>query len=611
MNPEAPLMPHETVSYPDLIKTAADLARNAHEGQSRKSGEPYFKHCEETALIIYKEWGLTDPVLIAAAYTHDVVEDTTVTLSELSQLLGPEVAFIVEGVSEFKSAQSRAGSPITDEEKKDNKKKTLKKVLSGSYIDIRVALTKLADRLHNMRSLDFMSEDKQKAKAEETLRVHAKLAESYGMWKVKTELEDLSFRFSEMEEYEKVKDEIVSDPRNSEMFIGNVQSTLEALLNENRMNAALDVRKGGYYELYKKRKRLALEGEATMDSFKNIDDVISFRVIMKNYADCFQFFNTIRDYFDSNIDYDKVDLYIGSNKRENGYSAIHLVVNTPLGPFEIALATEEDEDFNNNGILSVLKKGNDTESYKLKLVFTPAGDVVFLPKSATGIDFAYALNPQMGAQAIGLLVDGKRMPVSTNAQNASVVEVLVSEELRRAPSPEFLNYCLPKTAEIIASQLRMKERDSMIDKGKQITEKVLEPWGIFSITDLKKQLNEIISYFGCRTVDDFHYKMAITSQNSMELKRWLNEKGISKESLDLTSIRLTGKDKEGTLNRFTDIINKLGGNIVTSTAVAEKGVDSEYFVELVVKGLHSKGVDSDEVKSLLLENNRFSTCLVI
>lgn len=595
----------------ELVKKAYILAKKAHSGQFRESRVPYFTHCEATAKIVREEWGLSDPVLIAAAYCHDVVEDTDTTLKQLSQLLGPEVAFIVEGVSEFKSAQRFAGTQITEEEKKDNKHKTLKKVLSGAFIDPRVALTKLADRLHNMRTLGFMEARKQKSKAEETLKVHAKLAESYGLWKVKTELEDLSFQYSEPHEYETVKVEIDSDPRNSEMFIVNVKSGLESLLAENRIAANLDVRRGGYYELYKKRKRLALVGEASMDSFKNIDDVISFRVIMNTSTDCFKFMNILSKNYGSDIDFSKLDLYIDSNKRDNGYSAIHIVVNTQFGPFEIAIATKEDEDFNNNGIISVLKNGGDTESYKLKLVFTPAGDVVFLQKKATGIDFSYALNPQMGAQSVELLVDGKRMPVSANVPNASVVEVLVSEEPRRAPSAEFLNYCLPQTAKIIESQLRLKERDAMIEKGKQITEKALEPWGIFSINILKKQLNELLSYFGCKTTNDFYNKMAINSKNREEFVDWLNKKGITKDSLDLTSIRLTGKDKEGTLNKFTDIINKLGGNILISTADAENGDNGEYLIEIVVKGLHSKGIKPDDVKKLLLKSNKLSTCLVI
>ncbi len=221
------------VSTP-LLQEAFACAQSAHEGQFRKSGEPYFTHCLLAAQLLV-EWGITDEVLLSACLLHDVVEDTDLTLDQLRCQFGDEVAFLVDGVTKLKSADSGEGE-------------TLKKIVSMTYMDPRVAIIKLADRMHNLSTIAFLSEGRQKAIAKEALDVYAGLAESLGMWAVKTQIEDLAFSILSSEEFQRIKEEIDNDPRLDDNFCVYVRTNIERLLSENGINGVVEVRKGGYFD---------------------------------------------------------------------------------------------------------------------------------------------------------------------------------------------------------------------------------------------------------------------------------------------------------------------------------------------------------------------------
>lgn len=598
-----------------LVQNAYEIARTAHAGQLRKSGEPYICHCLEVAKIIQVEWHQNDPKLIAAAICHDTTEDTDLDFTKVAQLLGIEVANLIEGVSEFKSDKEYGGTKPSQSEKDHNDRLTLKKVISKSFLDIRVAILKLGDRTNNMRTLAYMTEDKQKAKATETSKVHTKLAEALGMWKVKTELEDLAFYYMDPNLYQKTKDEINGDERVSDRFIDNVKTSLEAVLLERDLSGEVRIRKGGIYELSKKRARFALDGNADPDNFKAIDDIISFRVVVESDASRLAFFQELLSTYGKLVDFDKIDYYVGENKRDNGYEAMHIVINSPFGPYEIAIVTEEEEEFNNEGVLSLLRKNASEEkldSYKLKLIFTPEREIVFLNKKATGVDFAYALNPQLGAQADYLLIDGVKHSLTSVVPNASVVEIILSNEPRRAPSLDLRNYCLPSTLKIIESQNRLKKRDELVAKGKATIEEFLKPFGLIDLKDLGVQSTKLVCDFGCQTLDDIYFKIANSNGYSRRIIDWLNLNKFTKGSLGLTTIKLTGINQPGILSSLSNVIKEYGGDIATIETPTPAVGDADFILKFVVRGLFNDHVNNEgHVREILEKDTRFKTVLLV
>jgi (p)ppGpp synthase/HD superfamily hydrolase len=340
----------------DRMRAAYDLAVKSHEGQYRNSGEPYINHCVEVFKILRDEWKIEDEDYLIAALLHDTVEDTNITLQKIKTEFGDQVTEFVDGVTKLQTK---------------NDIETLKKVLNKTYLNPGVAIIKLADRLHNMRTLEFMKPEKQIEKASETLDVYTKLAESLGMWEVKTELEDLCFKYLEPEKYKQTLLELKSDSRLSTDFVGHMKSRIEQLLIENKIDSEVETRKSGSWILIKKQEKMALTGKSSPNTFKDINDVISFRVKTNSVNDCYRVLEKVHNEFGEMIDYDRFDEFIGANKRINGYQALQTTVNSNQGPIEIAIMTKEMEEFNNRGIINLINEGKDLKNYVLKLVLLP------------------------------------------------------------------------------------------------------------------------------------------------------------------------------------------------------------------------------------------------
>ncbi|MDZ4209699.1 MAG: HD domain-containing protein, partial [Candidatus Curtissbacteria bacterium] len=365
------------------LSKAHELAQEAHDGQFRAEGLPYFTHPVEVARILREEWKINDENILCAAILHDIVEDTDVTLKEIKIAFGEDVAKLVDGVSKFRSEN---GNESSDRE-------TVRKVFDRTLIDPRVAVLKIADRLHNMRTLESMPRDKQLAKSRETLSVYSKLAESLGMWMVMNELEDLSFKYLNITEYGKWKERLKNDPRNSDLFMAYTLSSLEAIVRESDVNAQVVVRKNTLWRLRQKSERIT--------RFEDNNDAVSFRVIVEDNErpleakdNCYKLLGRFREAYLKEENYDRFrDYYVRS--KDNKYSAIQMTINTLNGAVEIAITSSSKEEFNNWGVVSLLKKEQkELSEYALKLVFTPLGQVKFFPKEATGVDFAYSISPR-------------------------------------------------------------------------------------------------------------------------------------------------------------------------------------------------------------------------
>jgi len=575
-------------SWSENLRRAYNLASESHKGKLRKSGEPYFSHCVAVLNILHDEWGITDEKYLIAALLHDTVEDTNVTLNQIKTEFGQEVADLVEGVTKLGEG--------TD-------KDTLAKVLSKTYLNPGVAVIKLADRLHNMRTLEFMKPEKQIEKSTETLDVYSKLAESLGMWQVKRELEDLCFKYLDPKSYEQTKQQINNDQRLDPLFVNYIESYVGQLLSD---NGKVELRKNGYWALKKKQGKLAIQGKCSPDNFAEITDVVSLRVRLPKVEDCYQFLALLHKNLGEMVNYDRFDEFIGANKRVNGYQAIQTTINFPQGPVEIALVTDEIEEFNNWGVVSLIKKNEtDLKDYVLKLVFTPSDSLRFMSKEATGVDFAVSINPRVLAEATAIKIDGQQKALSTVLPNASTVEVMVGPS-RRAPVEGVENYCLPETRRIIQEQRRLEKRDVLIEKGKEIMEGVLSPRGLLDLSDLGDMINPIFYNFGCQGCDDLHFMVGNGSIDIKELSERLDSAHITKKELGLSTLRLVGNDRSGILIDVVKIISDMGTNIVH---IDQKNTGDIFNLRIIVKGLtlEQENILRDDLKN----DSRFSSNLVV
>lgn len=577
------------IKFDEQMVAAYNLAFDKHANKMRLSGEQYISHCVEVAKIIHDEWGIRDKNYLMAALLHDVVEDSDVTVDEIGEKFGIETAELVDGVTKLKM-----GTDID----------TLKKVLGKSFLNPGVAVIKLADRLHNIRTLGYMPEDKQKEKATETLHVYARLAESLGMWTVKTELEDLSFPYLFPDEYKRIKNQIDGDLRTDHFFIDTLTDYFKILVPE----SVAEPRQGGYWELEKKREALARLGKCQIDNFGGIDDVVSFRVRVKTKEDCYRLLYKIHDAFGKEVDFDRTDIFIGANKRINGYEAIHTTIKTANGLVEIALVTNEMEDFNNLGVISQINNGEkDLSRYTLKLVFTSSGSIRFMLKDATGFDVAAMINPQLLADATSMMVDGTTYPLSTVIPNAATVEILTTDKPRRMPMKSAEDNCaLPETKKTIKDMRLAAERERLIAVGITIFSDVLPARGLLNIEDLEINLAmSVLRHFNCLSVDDLYFMVGNESINKNVLNEALDKMEITKDRIG-TSIRVIGRDEQGILAYLSGVINHLDGNIVL---INQQNNRSFFDLRMVI---HNLSPEQETILRQFIENdNRFVYQIVV
>lgn len=578
-----------------LVKRAYNLAEKAHEGQLRRSGEPYFTHCVAVANIIYQEWGIEDEKYVAAALLHDIIEDTKITEEELKRDFGEDVLELVEGVTKL--------SQGTDQE-------TLSKVIDKSYLNPGVAVVKLADRLHNMRTLGPMKPEKQIEKAQETMKVYTRLAESLGMWQVKRELEDLSFMYLDPEGYRRIKEQIDNDPRNNPLFTAYVKSGLEQLMVSNGFVGKVEIIKKGYWELKKKQEKKAMKAECRPGSFEGVKDVVSFRVILKDASDCHVFLHKLHEKEGSRVDHKQREEQLGANKATNGYQALSTTIMYEQGMAEVAAMTEGMEEFNKWGIINLIKKGEkDLSQYSLKIIFTPTGSIRFVPKEATAADFALEIGPPILANGIGIRSNGGEIkPMSEVLENGSVVEVVLAEEARRAPDKGLEDYCyMPETRAAIREMRILAERDERIEQGREMLEKILSPRGLVDLTDIEQsKFNSVLYQLGCDGYEDLMFKVGTGAMDMVILNKALDQAGITKKELGVTTIKLTGTDGEGILNMVDTWITEKNKNIYQ---IAHKRKGGQYELRIVVADLTRR--QENELRRLLKRDGRFEVSLVV
>ena len=502
----------------DLVRRAYILSADLHKGQERLSGEPYLMHPLSVAMIL-AEQGL-DATSITVGLLHDVLEDTIADADQIETEFGEEVLGLVEGVTKI----SKISFTTREQEQAEN----FRKLLLAMVEDIRVLLVKLADRLHNMRTLEHLSPEAQLRNARETKEIYAPLARRLGMGRVQTELEDLALRHSEPDVYRELAAEVESQPRVRDAFIARVRKRIEEELKEQGIEARVEYRVKGYASLYRKV-------QSTDRDLDQIYDVVAFRIITDTVKSCYGALGIIHGMWRPVPG--RFKDFIAMPK-PNMYQSLHTTVIDEGQPFELQIRTEQMHQVAEEGIAAhwLYKEGRSgpaaddhqllwlrqmvdwqreipdarefLSSLKVDLypgevyVFTPRGDVKVLPAGATPIDFAYAVHTEVGHHCVGAKINGSLVPLRTQLTNGDIVEIKTSTDGR--PRRDWLRIVKTSRARSkIRSHINRRERDRSIEVGRRICDKELRKYGL----NLKKAISsgdfdELAHYFGVAKGDD-------------------------------------------------------------------------------------------------------------
>src|SRR5271170_7828981 len=470
----------------ELIRKAYEFSQKHHAGQSRASGQPYLVHPLEVALVLAEM--KMDPVAIAAGLLHDSVEDTSVTIVDIGKEFGEQVAHIVEGVTKI----SKIDFATREEAQAEN----LRKMMLAMVDDIRVVLIKLADRLHNMRTLEHLAPERQRKIAEETLEIYAPIAHRLGMGKIRGELEDLGFVFLDPEGYEKVEKAVDARRKQGEVFLAKMQAIINDKLKEAGIQAKVESRIKRLFSIHKKLQRQRI-------SVDQVYDLFAMRIITRSLQDCYAVLGIIHNIWRPVPG--RIKDFIAM-PRPNFYQSLHTSVITEDGtPFEIQIRTEEMHKMAEEGIAAHWKYKDGPVSAQdeqrlawlrqvvewqrdvsdpneflsaLKVdlypeevyTFTPKGKVVVLPRDATPVDFAYSVHTEVGHSCVGAKVNGRMVPLRHKLHSGDIVEIVTQPG--RTPSRDWLAIVKSSRARNkIKHWLNVHQRERAIEIGRKLIEK--------------------------------------------------------------------------------------------------------------------------------------------
>jgi GTP pyrophosphokinase len=478
----------------DLLRHAYVFAANRHQGQIRRSGEPYLTHPLTVA------WILADMELdeetVAAGLLHDLLEDTPTTAEEIEVEFGPEVERLVSALTKIADFESSYSSREATEAE------NFRRLLLASVDDLRVILIKLADRLHNMRTLGFLRRDRQIAIARETLEIFAPIANRLGIGSIKTEMEDLCFRYLHPKEAEKLNHEIEDRKDAADRWFAEIQGVLSGFLEENGIEGTIHGRIKHLYSIFEKLKRQGVD-------VANVFDFLAFRIIVTTVADCYATLGLIHQQWPPVPGRLKDHIAI---PKPNAYQSLHTTVVGPEGqPFEIQIRTDEMHKIAEYGIAahwSYKEKGSHApaedsrvawlrsvldnsegsspreflDSLKVDLYpdevysFTPRGDVFSFPSGATVLDFAYRVHSQVGHTCVGGRINGRWVPLKTEIMNGDIVEITTSN--RQRPHHDWLNIVATNRARSkIRAWLKKEEKERAVEVGRKLVDRELRKLG--------------------------------------------------------------------------------------------------------------------------------------
>ena len=509
----------------ELIQRAHSYALEKHKGQTRASGEPYITHLREVAYLATKLQ--MDSASIATALLHDTVEDTEVTLEDIQVTFSKEIADLVNGVTKL--------SQIKFHSREEAQAENFRKMLLAMAKDIRVLLLKLCDRVHNMRTLEFLSESRRERISKETLDIYAPLASRLGIYWIKSELEDLCLNYLHQNVYQNIKEKVATSKREREAYIKEVVSLIDNELKHNKIEAAVAGRPKHFYSIYQKMERSNID-------FDEIYDLIAFRIMVTSTMDCYGALGVVHAGWKPVPG--RFKDYIAMPK-PNGYQSLHTTVIGPRAHrIEIQIRTNEMHEIAERGIAAhwaYKEKGTKQASIKapknLELqwlenliqtekdikdpheflstvkddlfseevfVFTPKGDLRALPRNASVIDFAFAVHTDVGMKCTGARINGQHSPLSYKLKNGDTVEVQTSET--QHPSKDWLNSVVTtKAKQKIRAYIRTEERLRSIEVGRDLLAKDLRKLKKSLTTMLKDgTIDRILKELGIRDSDSLY-----------------------------------------------------------------------------------------------------------
>ena len=561
-----------------FVRKAFELANEAHSKMRRKSGEPYIIHPIAVAKIVASEIGLGRKA-IASALLHDVVEDTDYTVADIERMFGPKIASIVEGLTKISTILDQDASKQIE---------NFRKMLMTMSEDIRVIMIKLADRLHNMRTLDSMPEYKQVKIASETSNVYAPLAERLGLYSIKTELEDLSLKFTNPTAYNEISRKINETQIDRDKYIDDFIVPLRKIMDDNGIKCTIKGRMKSVYSIWRKMQKQNIP-------FEDVYDLFAIRIIFDHPDDmtddkaretCYRIMSLITNVYEYHPG--RIRDWVKKPK-PNGYEALHVTVMGPLGRWvEIQIRSRKMDDIAEKGIASHWKyktgeKGNNpglnslienmketlsnTESsfdflddFKLDIftkeihIFTPKGEIVDIPKGSTVIDFAYDIHTDVGNHAIAAKVNHKMAPLSQTLYSGDQVEILTSR--KQTPKIEWLNFAMSARAKSLIKKALKADKSSDIDKGRRIFEKKQKE---LNLVLESKDIRHLREKLDINSDDEFFYQLGsgqIKENDITEIMTMLDDHNNTKQDGFFTKFWKLGMGKSSTSAKDGKISHK-------------------------------------------------------
>ncbi len=520
-----------------LIRLAFNTAVDAHKDQRRKSGEAYIFHPIAVAKIVASEIGL-DATSIAAALLHDTVEDTKYTLDDIERLFGNTVAKIVHGLTKISHLKKDTDISLQAE--------NFRKMLLTLNDDIRVIIIKIADRLHNMQTMDAMPEYKQVKIASETLYIYAPIAHRIGMYNIKTELEDLSLKYTEPERFNAIKNKIDESQDEQKQYIKSFSSLIMASLDKEKLDYFIRGRSKSIFSIHKKMQNQNISYEQVFDKF-------AIRIVYKSKPKdekflAWKIYSIVTDHFIPNPT--RLRDWISSSK-SNGYESLHITVMGPNNKWvEVQIRSERMHEIAEKGYAAHYryKQGDEkdtgidvwlnrlqevleaketstavdfVENFKLNLyaeeifVFTPQGDLKSLPQGSSALDFAYSIHTEIGSKTRGARVNSKLVPLSRKLKSGDSVEIITSENAK--PTANWLDYAITSKARNRIKASLNEEKKRIAEEGKEILRRKLKH---LRITMNEKSIRQLILFFKVNSSLDLFYRIGLGTIDNRKLKEF-------------------------------------------------------------------------------------------
>lgn len=595
-------MTEEEVAF---VMKAYEYAKLMHKDQKRKSGEPYIIHPVNVAIIL-ADLDM-DVETIVSALLHDVVEDTPATYDDIKEMFSEDVAKIVDGVTKLNKLNYKSSEAFQAE--------NLRKMILAMNNDIRVIIVKLADRLHNLRTLEYMNEEKRKQKAQETIEIYAPLAGRLGIFKIKWELEDLSLRYLDPEGYYDLVEKINKKRSEREKEINEIIKKISAELDKQDLHYDISGRPKNFYSIYKKMK-------GKSKSFESIYDLIAVRILVDTVKDCYAVLGIVHSMWKPLPG--RFKDYIAMPK-PNMYQSLHTTVISDTGEiFEIQIRTYEMHEVAEYGIAAHWKykggktQGKDVDSKldwlrqllewqkdlkdpkefidTLKIdffddevfVFTPNGDVVDLPEGSTPVDFAYRVHTGVGNTCVGAKVDSRIVPLNYKLKNGNIVEV-ITQKSSSGPSRDWLKFVKsPRAKQKIKQWFKSKEKDISIEKGKELFDREAKKLGLdTNILDNEKIYQKLAKELSINSISDLfasigygNFKEKLVINKILNIKNAIENVGLTKNEddylksssskKDATGVRIDGL--EGMKIKFAKCCNPVPGDEIIGFVTRGYGV---------------------------------------